>query len=59
MIYDNIPNSPYCFLKAHEPYLFSIRPATPRTKLRLRTAHPGGFLLFRGCFDAGFGESRP
>jgi hypothetical protein len=28
-----------------------IRPATPRAKLRFRTAHPGGFL----CFCAPFG----
>lgn len=49
----------YCYLNNSEPYLSSIRPATPRTELRLRTAHPGGFLLFRCFFDAGFGENRP
>lgn len=48
----------YCYLNVSEPYLTSIRPATPRTVLRHRTAHPGGFLVFKGLFDAGFRDNR-
>lgn len=36
----------YCFRNKDGPSVHVIRPATPRTKFRLRTAHPGGFLLF-------------
>lgn len=38
--------TPYCFLNGYAPYPILIRPATPRAKLRFRTAHPGGFLFF-------------
>ena len=47
------PDAPFrrpgrcCLGKGLKPYVGVTRPATPRTKSRLRTAHPGGFLVFR------------
>lgn len=37
----------YCFDRNLALYLGITRPATPRTEPRLRTAHPGGLLVFR------------
>ena len=37
----------FCFRKAPPLYGEVTRPATPRAKLALRTAHPGGLLVFR------------
>lgn len=54
----------YCYFNNSEPYQLSIRPATPRTmsfsqtEIWHRTAHPGGFLLFKGCFAATCGGNR-
>jgi len=38
----------YCFVHTVILHPFSIRPATPRTEPRFRTAHPGGLLHFWG-----------
>ena len=47
----------YCFGRIPALSNVSTRPATPRTKFRLRTAHPGGFLRFSALFSLKAGRA--
>ena len=49
----------YCFVNGFALYAMSTRPATPRTEPRLRTAHPGGLLVFGPGMIAAFWRGGP